>query len=264
MPELAEVEIVRRNLDRWWVGRAADEVCLFDEQLVKETKPARLESALTERLERADRRGKYLVCRLAGGQVVVFHFRMTGKIICCEVPEPKYARLSWHVDGVGWLVFKDQRRLGDARVFSADEFPEYEPLRRMGPEPEDVTVDHLRGACTGRRMVKTALLDQSIVAGVGNIAVSELLWRMRWPPDVRCGDVDDEDMGRLVEEMPRYFDEIIDRSSAEEVRYVEEADTENVFDVYGREGEECLRCGGTIQRERIGGRSSYFCGECQA
>ena len=263
MPELAEVEVVRRNLESWWQGRGASQVRLLDEDLLRETEPEDIRQVLSTPLERPERRGKYLLCKFRSARAVVFHFRMTGKIIRCDEPDPKYARLSWYVDGVGWLVFKDQRRLGHARLFDESELDEYEPLQKMGPEPEDVTVAHLRDACSGRRMLKTALMDQSIVAGVGNIAISELFWRLRFSPDVTCGELSDDDLERLVEQMPRYFDEIIEKSMADEVMYVEEAEMTNIFEVYRREGEECPRCGTAIEKRRVGGRTSYFCPRCQ-
>ena len=266
MPELAEVEVVRRNLVDWWEGRAASEVRLLDEDLPKESAPEQFVDALRRVVTEIRRRGKYLICAFADASSVVFHFRMTGKIIRCASPDVDYARAGWRVDETGWLVFKDQRRLGEARVFEAGEIDEYAPLQRMGPEPEDVTLQHLRDHCSDRRMLKTALLDQSIVAGVGNIAVSELFWRLQFAPGVKCGELTDEQMQALIEEMPRYFNEIIDFSMADEIRYIEEAGAaseKSPFQVYGREGEECPRCFDTIEKIRVGGRSSYFCRRCQ-
>ena len=263
MPELAEVEVVRRNLETWWQGRAASQICIIDEDLLEDTAPDDLEEALLRPLKHPHRRGKYLICHLDGGQSVVFHFRMTGKIICCDEAEPKYARLSWHIPTVGWLVFKDQRRLGRAQLFNEEELADYEPLRKMGPEPGELTVEYLRQKCSDRRLLKTALLDQSVVAGVGNIAISELFWRLRFAPEVKCGHVDDDEMKKLIDEMPRYFDEIIARSMADEVMYVEEANMQNIFQVYRRDGEQCPRCGAPIDKKTVGGRTSYYCPQCQ-
>lgn len=263
MPELAEVEVVRRNLEHWWEGREASQVLVLDEKLLKNASPQEMKEALLQPLEKADRRGKYLICRMADGSVVVFHFRMTGKIICGDESEPKYGRLGWHIDGEGWLVFKDQRRLGTARLFSADDFENYEPLVKMGPEPGDLTVEHLREKCSARRMLKTALLDQSIVAGVGNIAISEVFWRLELAPDIKCGQLSDDKWQALVEELPVYFEEIIELSTGDEITYLEEAGDENIFQIYGREGEECPRCATPIEKRKIGGRTSYYCAACQ-
>ena len=263
MPELGEVEVVRRNLVRWWEGRRASKVRLRDESLLKNSDAGRLETALTRRLETAERRGKYLMCHLAGDRTAVFHFRMTGKIIRCDDPEREYARLSWYVDETGWLSFVDQRRLGTAHLMTADELASYEPLVEMGPEPEDLTVTRLRGSCTGRRLLKTALLDQAIVAGVGNIAISELFWRLEIRPDVRCGELSDRQLGRLIEEMPRYFEEVVEFSMADEIEYLQEGGADNPFAIYGRDGAPCPRCQTALAKTRVGGRSSFYCPVCQ-
>lgn len=263
MPELAEVEVVRRNLETWWQGQGATQVLVHDEKVLKNTNPPAMAAALAHPLEAARRRGKYLICHLASEQVVIFHFRMTGKIVCATEAEPRYGRLAWHVDRAGWLVFKDQRRLGHIELFSTSEFESYEPLQRMGPEPDAVTVAHLQEKCSDRRLLKTALLDQSIVAGVGNIAISELFWRLELAPGVKCGALSAGDWEALVAEMPRYFEEIIARSMGDEIDYLGEAGGDNIFQIYGRQGQPCPRCGAAIEKTTVGGRSSFYCGACQ-
>jgi len=263
MPELAEVEVVRRNLEQWWIGRQAVDVCLIDGELVDDDDGDALVDVLQRPLRSARRRGKYLSCHF-DGQVLVFHFRMTGKIICADCPNPDYARCSWHIPQMGWLVFKDQRRLGSLRRMSSDKFHNYAPLEAMGPEPEDVTVEDIRGACTGRRLLKTALLDQSIVAGVGNIAISELFWRLELAPDIKCGQLTETDWRHLIRELPSYFDEIIEASMSDEIDYIEEGAGDSPFQIYGRGGRNCPRCGSDIQKTRVGGRSSYYCESCQS
>lgn len=263
MPELAEVEIIRRNVERWWSGRDVVDVRVLDPKILKNASVLELEEALKKKLIGMRRRGKYLWAELAGGQAVVFHFRMTGKLICSDIPEPRFARLVWRINGVGWLIFKDQRRLGEVWLLEPGELSRYRPIVEMGPEPEDLTAERLKEACSGRRMLKSALLDQRIVAGVGNIAISELFWRLRLRPAVRCGELSVLDWEALVEEMPRYFDEILVRSDSAEVHYFGESGAENIFDVYARAGEPCPICGGMIEKTKVAGRTSYFCPECQ-
>ena len=261
MPELAEVEIVRRNLEGWWT-EPASEVRLLDDELLVRGDPQTLRGLLTSQPPEMGRRGKYLLAGFDDG-AIVFHFRMTGKIVLAHQPEPDYARLSWRVDP-GWLVFKDRRRLGRVEVFEDDAIDDYEPLTTMGPEPWDLTGELLRDRLSQRRRLKDALMDQSSIAGVGNIAVSELFWRLKLPPDAQVSDLDDDDFEALAAEIPTYFDDIIDREMADEVTYVEEDSSANPFDVYGREGGPCPRCGTEIAREKIAGRSSYFCPQCQS
>lgn len=264
MPELPEVEIARRNLERWWEGRTADEVVLLDDKLLVETDASDLVDALQQPLESADRRGKYLLMQMADGRTVMFHFRMTGKILCGEGSEPEYARLSWHVPELGWLSFVDMRRLGDARVFTSEQLADYESLADMGPDPLEMTADDWHEALPdGRRLVKTALLDQSIVAGLGNIAASELMWRLGLPPRAKCRDLTDQHYERLAELVPEYVEAVIAEEAGEEITYIEEDLEVNPFQVYRREGEACPTCGAEIARQDVGGRSTYYCTSCQ-
>ncbi|WP_230469674.1 Fpg/Nei family DNA glycosylase [Lujinxingia vulgaris] len=263
MPELAEVEVARRNVAGWWEGEAAAEVRLLDAKVLKKGSARELEEAMLRPLVAMRRRGKYLWAELEGGHAVMFHFRMTGKITCETTPQPRFARLAWRVDKTGWLTFKDSRRLGHVEVLAPGELERYDALLRMGKEPHDITVDELREAASDRRQLKSALLDQGVVAGVGNIAISELFWRLQLPPEVRCGELSQAQWEALVEEMPRYFDEIIARSMADEIAYMNEAGGENIFEVYGRKGEACPRCEEAIERVKVAGRSTYFCPACQ-
>ena len=264
MPELPEVEIARRNLERWWEGRAADEVAVLDEKLLVETEADELADALRQPLEEADRRGKYLLMRMADGRTVMFHFRMTGKIVRGEGPEPDYARLAWRVPEVGWLTFVDMRRLGDARVFTPDQLADYESLAEMGPDPLEMTADDWREVLPERRMFKTAIMDQSVVAGLGNIAATELMWRLELPPRMKCGDLTDEHLEELADLVPEYVESVIAAEAGEEITYIEEDLEVNPFQVYRREGDPCPRCGTAIENRKVGGRSTYYCPSCQA
>lgn len=263
MPELAEVEVVRRNMADWWT-RPASDVLLHDEKLLTRGTLEDLTAVLESAVPTMDRRGKYLIARFPDRRAIVFHFRMSGKIVKCPEPDPRFARLAWNATEGGWLVYKDSRRLGHVDVLGPGEIEAYDPLVRMGPEPQDVDADLLKSRLSPRRRLKDALMDQSVVAGVGNIAISEIFWRLRLRPDIGVRELHDEQMRELASEIPKYFDEIIDAQLADEIVYIGEGnDEENPFDVYGREGEPCPRCGTAIQRQTIGGRSSYYCPKCQ-
>jgi formamidopyrimidine-DNA glycosylase len=269
MPELGEVEIVRRNLENWWVGESASNVQLLDDDLLKRGSADDLNRAMRQKAVAARRRGKYLWMEMERGDVVMFHFRMTGKITTEAGPQPDYARLAWQIanlaSGNGWLVFKDSRRLGQVEWFAPGELQDYEPIAEMGPEPYGLTGDDLRQLLPERRQLKTALMDQRVIAGIGNIAISELFWRLRIPPRVKAGALSGDTIDRLAVELPKFFDQLIERQMADEVIYMTSGKAaHNPFDVYGREGEACARCDTEIERTKVGGRSSYFCPACQA
>ena len=263
MPELAEVEIVRRNLERWWLGRRAEEVRVLDPKLAFLAEPLR--ELMAREVEAVRRRGKLLIVAVAGGAHVLFHLRMTGKIVRAEGPRPSSsARLSWRLDDGEWLVFKDRRRFAEVRVMAPGELEGYEPLQSMGPEPHEVDAARLAELLACRRRLKDRLMDQRVIAGIGNIAVSEVFWRIGLPPDVRCDALTPDQIAALAAALPAYFDWLIEVESADEIAYVNEGkNTPSPFSIYGRGGEPCPRCASPIESETIGSRTSYFCRACQ-
>lgn len=263
MPELPEVEIVRQNLERWWEGQSADEVVVHDEDLLVRVDADTMVEALGREMCEAWRRGKYLVAKFDDGSAVVFHFRMTGKIVCGQGAEPDYARLAWHVPGTGWLAFKDPRRLGQAEYLAPGELEAYEPFGRMGPEPRGLSGEELRQILPENRLLKSALLDQDTIAGLGNIAVSEIFWRMGLPPRAKTKDFDDGQFDELGDAIDAFVDETIAVEGGDEVEYLAEGRDDNPFHAYGRAGDPCERCGAAIESVKVSGRTTYFCPACQ-
>lgn len=220
----------------------------------------RFESVMQRPAVRARRRGKYLFVEFEN-DVVVFHFRMTGQITREDSPDVKFTRAAWRVGDV-WLCFRDARRLGHIDVFTASEFLDYAPIAKMGPEPDDLDGPLLRSRVGGRAL-KAALMDQGVVAGVGNIAVSEVFWRQGISPQATGADLDETAWSGLATALKTFFAEVVAGDDGEAITYVNQGG-ENPFDVYGREGQPCPRCGHQIARVKVSGRSSYFCPACQA
>lgn len=264
MPELAEVEIARQNVERWWKDRRATEVHILDPKILGGAEAGLVEDALRQPLVAMHRRGKYLLAELASGQHLVFHFRMTGKIVRSDVESGRFARLAWLVPESGWLLFKDQRRFGRVELLEPGALAHYAALVAMGPEPHGLRVEDLQARLRGKRTLKAALLDQKVIAGVGNIAVSEVFWRIGLAPDIRVDELNGAQLEALVADLPVYFDEVIEASRADEIVYLEEGgEAENIFSVYGRKDEPCARCETPIAREVIASRSSFYCPACQ-
>ena len=270
MPELSEVEASRRQVALWW-RTACAELVLHDPKLL----PPEAFAALKQGLQSGGplevrRRGKVLIVQLEAGHMLV-HYRMTGKIVRSPVPQAKGARLAWRPQGADhWLVFCDVRRFGTVAWLPRGERPELASslLARMGPEPHDVATADELGARLGsgsRRTLKAALLDQSVIAGVGNIAISELFWRCKLAPGIRVHELSHASCGQLAQEMPRYFDWLTELQVSQELAYLNEGgQVENPFSVYAREDAACPRCQASIARVKVAGRSSYFCPVCQA
>lgn len=268
MPELSEVEITRRQLLSWWPdGEQVLDVRLHDFDLL-DVDAQELLGCLLGPLHDVRRRGKHLC--LAFEEVwAMLHLRMTGKLVRSPITAPRAARLSWQLGKDDWIHFEDSRRLGTLALFTQDPWETHPTILGMGPEPHEL-VDgaQLRAQFGGtKRRLKDVLLDQRVIAGVGNIAISELFFTARIPPKVRAHEVSDAQLDALVQAMPPYFDSLIDDHPIDvPMQYVNQpGDQESPFTVYAHEGEPCPRCKeGTFARETFGGRSTYYCPVCQA
>ncbi len=273
MPELAEVDITRQQLMRWLSGATVQSVDLHDQGLLATQDELDKLSCLQDPLIEVKRRGKHLclVCASADGTLcyALLHLRMTGKLVRSTIPKTSAARLSWQVDEEQWVHFEDSRRLGTLTLHDEDPWLTHPTILAMGPEPHDLTDGAELRARFGktRRRLKDVLLDQRVIAGVGNIAISELFYAVKIPPKIRAHEVSDAQLDALVAAMPPYFDALIDAHPIDEpMNYVNQpGDAESLFVVYAHEGEECLRCKrATFVRETFGGRSTYYCPVCQA
>lgn len=264
MPELAEVEVARRNLEAWWTGRAAQRVVVLDARALRAPDDARAIEGMQRPVERVVRRGKYLIVEFEGiSSWALIHFRMTGKIIRDQTGDARFARVAWMLEPDEWLVFKDQRCLGGVDWIEAPRWTQHPTFLAMGPEPDDWEPADVMALQGSRATLKAKLLDQSVVAGIGNIAVCEIFWRLRVAPDLTCAELDADTARALVLETRAYFNWLIAHERGPEITYVQEDASAHPFSVYAREGEPCERCQGTIARIKVAGRSSYYCPVCQ-
>ena len=267
MPELPEVEIVRRNLARWWVGGRVREFIVEDADVLKRGEVERLVGCVVERVVR---RGKFLMVHFgeAGALVAVIHLRMTGKVVALA-PGQDRARVRWRVsleDGSGY-AFVDTRRLGHLDVVAADGLDALGVLGRLGPEPWPAPVS---GAALAerlgatRRPIKVALMDQEVVAGVGNIVAAESLWRARLDPRRLPASLSEAELDRLGRVVCEVCEAVIVAEESDEVAYIGDPDTpraHNPFNVYRRS--VCPRCQGAVARLTQSGRNTYWCPSCQ-
>ncbi|HEY8490845.1 MAG TPA: bifunctional DNA-formamidopyrimidine glycosylase/DNA-(apurinic or apyrimidinic site) lyase [Dehalococcoidia bacterium] len=273
MPELPEVETVRRGLASQVTGRAVARVRIFPDRvpLVRGTTPEAFAAALAgRRLECVERRGKYLLFRLSGGLWWIAHLRMTGSVRLRRPEEPPDP----HLRAVLTLDDGRELRWADVRKFGTWQLAE-DPdaaLPSLGPDALDAgrfTLEHLRRAAVRRRTpVKSFLLDQTVVAGLGNIYADEVLHAARVPPDRLAAALSEAELERLWRAIPAVleralahggtsFRDFVD-SSGVLGRYLE------VAWVHRRAGHPCPVCGGPVASGRIGGRSTYWCPRCQA
>jgi formamidopyrimidine-DNA glycosylase len=277
VPELPEVETVRRGLERHLVGRRIETVEVGRERTVRRTSREALIAGLSDTVvERADRRGKYLVLPLDSGDALMIHLRMSGQVLLADGGSirPPHTHVVMHLDDGHEAWFVDPRTFGEVVVFDPEriehELPE---LARLGVDPiaDPFDVDVLRAALgTSRRALKPMLLDQHVIAGIGNIYADEILHRARLRPDRPASSLDRRRVGELHRAIVAVLGEAIAAggSTLGDAQYVDlmgdGGSYQDEHRVYGRGGERCSTCGrGWIQRVVTGGRGTHFCGVCQ-
>jgi len=272
VPELPEVEVVRRGLVQEVAGREVTSVVVTGARTVRrqpvETLVARLRGA---RLGAAGRIGKFLLVPLDDGtETLIIHLRMSGQLLLCA-PERALAKHTHAVlrlsDGRE-LRFVDPRTFGELFVAPAP----VAALAHLGPDPlsPSWSASVLRKGLAGRTgRLKLLLMDQRFVAGIGNIYSDEALFEARLRFDRPAGSLSDDEVGRLHRAVRRTLREAVTHrgSSLRDAQYVDlfgaPGDYQNRHRVYGREGQPCPRCGGPVRRISLGGRSTFLCERCQ-
>ncbi|HUZ88917.1 MAG TPA: bifunctional DNA-formamidopyrimidine glycosylase/DNA-(apurinic or apyrimidinic site) lyase [Candidatus Acidoferrales bacterium] len=273
MPELPEVETVAADLRPQVVGARIVGCQLSATSLVRLMGVREFCAGVVgARITALGRRGKYLLFGLLGGRTLVVHLGMTGQLTVAPsgVPAAAHTHLALALEGGTELRLRDPRRFGrvllgfEADLIAAGAMP------RLGPEPIDPKFSGtlLRSRLEGRRAaIKTLLLDQTIVAGVGNIYADEALFRSRIHPARSAGDIGPRRLGRLAQALAATLQEAIENrgSTVSDYRdgHGQRGRQQDSLQVYGRAGLPCPRCGQGLRSLRLGGRSSVFCSRCQ-
>jgi formamidopyrimidine-DNA glycosylase len=287
MPELPEVETVVRQLEPEVEGHRIEQLEVLDPRWSRPLPPEELGAAVSgSTIEHLGRRGKYILMGLDGERTLVMHLRMTGNLILREgeemldpsegrrlyenerSTEERHLRARFALDDGRELWFTDPRRFGEA--FLLDDSQLEARFAKLGIEPfsPEFTAKALGEMAAGRKApLKSFLLDQSGVAGVGNIYADEALFRAELHPLSPAGSMKPEHLEALRDGVVAALEAGIDAggSSIDDYRDSrgEKGSMQDEFLVHTREGEECLRCGSTIVRIVVGGRSTYFCPSCQ-
>jgi formamidopyrimidine-DNA glycosylase len=273
MPELPEVETVRRRLAPHLEGRRFDNVEISDARLTRPFDPVSVARELEgERIASLDRRGKYLIVRFESGLSLLIHLRMTGSLRHAadgSLPDDPYRRSVVRLDDGSDVAYRDVRRFGTWLVLAPGELDAYLDAR-VGPEPLGPSF-HTRAfaeyLAARRAPIKAVILDQRTVAGVGNIYADEALWRARIHPLREARSLDADEVKELRRRIRQVLELGIKRQGASLRDYSlpdgEPGGMQKEFKVYGRAGEPCDRCGTPIERIRVGGRGTWYCPSCQ-
>jgi formamidopyrimidine-DNA glycosylase len=273
MPELPEVETVRRRLAPLVEGRRFDEVEITDARLTRPHDPVEVARELAgERVTLADRRGKYLILRFESGRALVIHLRMTGSVLHqarSELADDPHRHAVVRLDDGTDLLYRDIRRFGTWLLLEPPEVDAYIDAR-VGREPlvRAYQAKHLAAELAGRRApIKAAILDQRTVAGVGNIYADEALWRARIHPLTPAAALDAEEVKALHRGIRQALQLGLRRqgSTLRDYRLPDggSGSAQHEFKVYGRGGEPCERCGTPIDKIRVAGRGTWYCPTCQ-
>jgi formamidopyrimidine-DNA glycosylase len=273
MPELPEVETIRRQLAPALEGRRLERIEVRDPRWSDPAPPEAISDALNGRaIGGLGRRGKYLVVSFEDDVHLVMHLRMTGNLLLvpADAEEPGHLRVVMDLDDGNRLLFVDVRRFGTGDVLlGSDALAEYF-ASRLGVEPlsPDFTAEALRALARGRKQpVKAFLLTQERVAGVGNIYADEALFRARIHPLRPVGTLKRPQVEALRDAVVETLEAGIDAKGAsiDDYRHVDGAQGsfQDRFLVHTREGEPCPRCGTTIRKLRAAGRGTYLCPRCQ-
>jgi formamidopyrimidine-DNA glycosylase len=251
MPELPEVEAAVRLLRAATEGRMIVRARVMHPSLRARVTPARLRSLAGARVDRVERRGKHQLLHLADGRALHAHFRMAGDWLVdrAAAPPPRFARAVVELDDGARIWLVDPRALSTLDVRDAAASLEL----RLGPEATDLAFgprDLAHALARRRGAIKPALLDQRLIAGIGNIYAAEALWRARLDPRTPAASMTESELTRLLAAIRSVMQRAMDGGMR--------------FAVYGREGRPCRRCGSPIARITQAGRSTYFCPSCQA
>jgi len=267
MPELPEVETIKNELSPWVVGQSFTQATILDSKLVCGGSAEEVSRGLIgQKIESLGRRGKYLIFHLSNGRSLIMHLRMTGSLLLNPGDVDRYARAIFHLSNGHRLIFNDRRRLGLIRlVEDADTV-----VCKLGPEPLD---ESFTAEILGQRLsrhhipIKAALLDQCIVAGIGNMYADEALFAARINPLRKADGLSPEEVRTLHNCIRKVLGAAIGSKGASVDTYVipegELSTAHFNFKVAHKGSEPCPVCGGTIERCVVQNRGSYFCPLCQ-
>ncbi|USS91191.1 DNA-formamidopyrimidine glycosylase [Fructilactobacillus carniphilus] len=272
MPELPEVETVRSGLTKLVQGATIESVEVLYPKMIN-IPAADFEKELAgKQIIRIDRRGKYLLFRLSDDLTLVSHLRMEGKY---EVepegsPRPKHTNIVFHLNDGRELWYKDTRMFGKMALVKDDEVMNLSGLNKIGPEPTDADLSftYLKERLhKSHRKIKAFLLDQSQVAGLGNIYCDEVLWMSKIHPEQMTNYVSDAEIETLRQNIIKEIAAAIKGHGTTVHSYSnafgEAGEFQNQLQAYGRKGEPCRRCGTPMEKIKVAQRGTTFCPQCQ-
>lgn len=273
MPELPEIETVKRTLTPLLCGRSIANIRALRPDIIKHPDPESFIASLTgRRIVELSRRGKYLLIHMEDGGTLAAHLRMTGRFVHAEAGAEAlpHTHVVFSLDDGHELRFSDMRRFGCLWLIARGETDDFTGMARLGAEPlsGEFSAAYIMERLGGRRLtVKQGILDQSVIAGLGNIYADEALFAAAVLPDRPCMSLSAAEWQAIAAVIPPILESAIAHKGTTFSDYLdgEGKAGENLqyLQVYHRSGQPCKRCGAVIQKTKVGGRGTCYCAGCQ-
>jgi formamidopyrimidine-DNA glycosylase len=275
MPELPEVETVRRDLQHLVVGRKIVSVSVTHPKPLRDYPAAAFEQGLTgARVTGVGRRAKILVIDLDSGDRLLVHLKMSGRLIYCgaESPRAKHTHVIFGLDNGHELRFVDQRRFGYLKLVEGGDLTGVPETANLGPEPlaADFTEERLADILRRQpnKKIKALLLDQTVLAGIGNLYADEILHGAKIHPDRPAATLSPGETGALYRNLREILSRAIEHRGTSFDLYVDGRGRPGAYlkqlKVYGRSDQGCFECGTTLRKIKVAGRGTQFCPRCQS
>ena len=271
MPELPEVETVRRGLEKLILGKKISNIDIRYPKMIKTDLHEFQKEMSGQVIQSMGRRGKYLLFYLSD-KVLISHLRMEGKYFYYpdQVPERKHAHILIHFEDGGTLVYEDVRKFGTMELLAPKLLEAYFVTKKLGPEltEQDFDLARLKLALKkSKKPIKSHLLDQTLVAGLGNIYVDEVLWRAKIHPFRSSNSLSSQEARKVHDETIKVLGQAVEKGGSTIRTYTnafgEDGTMQEFHQVYDKAGQACSRCGSMIEKIQLGGRGTHFCPKCQ-
>jgi len=265
MPELPEVETIKRDLEKAVVGKKIVSVSIYNAAIIKEPELGKFKKELNgPTIKNILRKGKVLILELSNAKALVIHLKMTGQLV--YPGNAKKSRVSFHLSDGNILDFNDQRLFAELRLMN--DWKTLKFIKNLGPEPFEISILAFKKMLlTKKTKIKPLLMDQQFISGIGNLYASECLFRAKINPERPANSLSEKEAEELYKEIIEILKEAIKYGGSSVDDYVRVSGKPGNFAsrhrVYNRKGKPCLVCKTPIKKTALGGRGTYFCPKCQ-
>lgn len=270
MPELPEVETIRQTLRKKIINKRIIDVDIRYKKIIKTDYASFRKNIINQTITEIERKGKYLLIKL-NDYYLISHLRMEGKYFLCDADKirNKHDHIVFIFSDNKELRYNDVRKFGTMHLKRKNEVFKGEPLSKLGIEPfeKDFTIEYLKNKLKGKRSIKNALLDQRVIAGLGNIYVDEVLFLSKLHPETSLDYLNDEDYLNIINASKTVLEKAI-KLGGTTIRsyYSDDGITgrfQNELVVHNQKDKGCINCGDKIIKIKVGGRGTYLCPTCQ-